>query len=233
MIYKEDKGRILQDTDDIKEIVRHVNDMFSEYWIKTISYGIYRLEKMQSKKIRIPRSLHQILRYAQAINDYFDKRTGLFEKISEDVLHEAVNWEKEGGYCIHMSILVKTLLDVMDPKESKKLKYYQGFATLITENVLASMLFGNKQLGIHSWLCYENGVIDVTSNQHQHSIRLPDNQYGMIIGEMPTTYVLQGFKENEKVIGKYQEMFAEKMNLESKEKWIAFHVKAFNEFLRS
>lgn len=210
-----------------KEIVERMSVFFEERWCKNQSYGLHRLKEMKSQPLKsLSPVLHCILRYVKELSSLTDNNYST-DKVSLTLQEEVSYWERQNGYCIYISVLIKVLFSKLNEKDADKLVYYQGFSDIQTDNPFAKMIFGERQIGLHAWLTYENRVIDATASQHSHSILFDFGKLPMVIGTFPKTYRLAGFKENDETITEYTQRFAAQVN-KSEEEWLESHLIALD-----
>ena len=217
------KGEITE-----KEAVESIKNLFKDFWKVDVSYGLHRLKELKSDVVGLPIAVNKILDFVSKLNNTVDHNLQIdTHNVDKRIFNQTKHYDSEGGYCIYMSVLTKTLVDLIAPKEAENFNYYQGYYVIDSENPFATMIYGKTQVGIHAWLTYKNKVLDTTASQHRHSITLPDNKYNMIIGEMPKSYKLKGFKETPKLVNEYKSMFAEQLNMSVSE-WEQLLLDAYN-----
>lgn len=213
-----------------KVIVTAIQSVIDKNWIRNVPYGLHRLKDMKKDALHMPFTLSPLLSYIFELEQplYF-KETTLPKHLEEEVSY----WEKEHGYCVYISILFYTLMEKLEPKKVKSIAYYQGFSDIETSNPMARMIFGARQVGFHSWLTYDNKVLDLTAHQYVHSVKFDfDNPYNFLMGNLPEGFRLAGFKETAQTINQYQEMFANQAQL-SVEEWIQRHLDGYKAFINS
>lgn len=206
----------------IQQKITHVMDTVKNKWFHSYPYTESNAIEFTAKS---PSSLEDsefFRMHAFYINLLFLSLTESNSLIeNKDALEEVAYWDSKGGLCIYLSILLYALLLEDKVTNRHDLRYIQGFTFYQSTNPLWKMLsLETSMLNFHSWLSYKNSVLDFSIGQEQGFIQLGHRSY--IIGDIPESITMVGWKESQDIVEKYVKLFADKQGV-SKNQWILKH----------
>lgn len=217
-----------------KEVIKLVNDMFKQHWYRDYSYIKQRPKEMQSSKIPQQIKTKHFVDLFYYLNYLVDTTTHgfTFQHIENDqVRKEVQHWEREGGYCIYMSILFYGLVTKLGWLDKAEIAYYQGYYDFKGNQALAAFIPAfERQIGVHAWLCINNSVIDLTANQNANTFDGQISKMDIILGEYNKGYKLVGYKETDTTIAWYMQQFSGFVGM-TVEEWLDFHCQQALEFI--
>lgn len=205
--------------------IDHVQETISTNWLQSYHYDKENAMKFQTTSI-------PPVKETELFRIYLSYMTLLFEELIErqskfitnpTIKEELSHWDKEGGLCIYMSVLLYGLLKKDDVLASEDLKLVQGYNSYRSNNPLFEALFGcnhTQLLNFHVWLSYRGAVIDISVAQERVSYQFGDTPY--ILGEIPDGFEMVGFLEDEETIKKYMEKFSSRIGM-SVDEWLLHH----------
>lgn len=149
-------------------------------------------------------------------------------KFPQGLIKEAWHWESEGAMCIHISVILYSLLIEEKVFTPNSLQYVQGYYyhETRTDSPIALML-GKEHIGLHAWLLTRGSVIDITIGQENRVFDFGD--FDFVLGEVHEGLLLKGINEPKKIVDNYVKDFAKNLGI-SKEEWIQRQVSYFNTY---
>ncbi|MEK5183295.1 hypothetical protein [Paenibacillus sp. FSL P4-0288] len=214
-----------------EDILKHTIRGFKEKWNVGYEYAPENLVTFVGSKILVEQQ-HEIiifLYYIQYLYKYADDPDEA-RYLDANTKNELLRYQKDGGLCIHLSIVLYFLLLKYSTIKKSNLAYCQGFYRIrfIEADDIINHL-SNEKSGLHAWLELDNAIIDISINQ------ISVNQVP-ILGVIPENVELKGFRETHECAKVYAKQMANYLGLKRK-KWIANHEKnakrVWVEFLRT
>ncbi|MGD6955481.1 hypothetical protein ACQCWI_28245 [Bacillus thuringiensis] len=154
-----------------------------------------------------------------------------FLKKEDTAWKEVLKHNKNGGLCIYASVLLYYLL--LESKEISKnrLSFMQGYYHHeFPDQHLLKNMYQNGAFGLHSYILFEEYVIDTTIHQVAFNFYPGEHKEFNFIGETTGGINLYGFKETNKTVHKYAKKFARDSNMIIEE-WIEYHQSKMNEYI--
>lgn len=219
-----EKDMVISKNPSQKELSSKLNIMFKDNWKRGYSYVKSKPQLMRSKSVpdvMRQQLFAQYIAYMQTIAHSVINYD--FSELSPKVVEEVCHWEGEGGYCIHLSVLLYGLTTKYNVFSKEDISYFQGLYDFPLRKDMPSFLpLASRQIGLHAWLTVQGSVIDVTANQNMKFFDFGFTDISLILGEYHNDYKLLGYKETEETIDWYFELFSSHMGM-TVDEWIEFH----------
>ncbi|WAT23628.1 hypothetical protein O0R52_21770 (plasmid) [Bacillus halotolerans] len=216
----------LDKNSSIKQIAAAMYDHLDQWGWKS-SYTYKRKEPKQFKAKALPEKMTTTLRFNQYmyyITCMFLDQGGNFDLTKREF--KRYNNDK-GLACVYYSVLFYLLIKEEDSEtqvlNNKKIKYVQGFyrhkLKADIPDLIAPLLGGETQLGIHAFVTIDEAVFDFTISQQAHAF---DLEQSYVAGNIPDGFEYFGYEESITVVNDYWEMFAKEAGMHPKE-WLLQH----------
>jgi hypothetical protein len=208
---------------NLEDLKNHSHKMFKGRW-KTAFTPSMELKEFNSGEIEEEFRIHPAFakNVPYTLGAFSEVATNI--RVDENLPHDEVNkWDRKGGLCIYLSVLLYWLLRENGIPE-KDVKLCQGFYKHNLRKDFPEMLiggpFGRIQTGIHSWITYQGNIIDVTIGQQESVFDFEGSPY--VMGEIPEGLHYYGWEEPEQIAKDYARMIARE-NGQNFFKWIEEH----------
>lgn len=218
--------------------VKNISSVFKKEWLTSYDYKKQKPIHYQSQQA--PEHLFN----AQTIKPilYLTKLThaALYEdhnlvspflKKEDTAWKEVLKYNENGGLCIYASVLLYYLLLESNEISKNKLSFMQGYYHHeFPDQHLLKNTYQNGAFGLHSYILFEDYVIDTTIHQVAFNFYPGEHKEFNFIGETTGGINLYGFKETNKTVHKYAKKIARNSNMTTEE-WIEYHQSKMNEYI--
>lgn len=218
--------------------VKNISSVFKKEWLTSYDYKKQKPIHYQSQQA--PEHLFN----AQTIKPilYLTKLThaALYEdhnlvspflKKEDTAWKEVLKYNENGGLCIYASVLLYYLLLESNEISKNKLSFMQGYYHHeFPDQHLLKNTYQNGAFGLHSYILFEDYVIDTTIHQVAFNFYPGEHKEFNFIGETTGGINLYGFKETNKTVHKYAKKIARDSNM-TIEEWIEYHQSKMNEYI--
>lgn len=206
-----------------EKIEMHTARRYKDKWITSYDYETTESKEYKSKEIpEIKTQNKDFIMCSLYAQDLAEKMTyWKFEEMDEIGRAEITRWEKDGGYCIYLSVLYLSLLYETGVFSFDEMKLVQGYYRHPMHGMLANFIEQPpEQIGLHTWMHAGGAVIDFSIIQEECCFDFPGDPY--IMGEIPEKMQLIGWEEGKDTIKKYARQIAKESNMTYYE-WINYH----------
>lgn len=146
------------------------------------------------------------------------------------IARETAKADQDGELCVYCSVVLYSLLKFFCNICDTHLKFIQGwYQHELRKDFPMFIPTNNSQQGLHSFLCVDGAILDMTIGQEAYFFDFKDEpEY--IVGAVPEGMNLWGHEELESTVMKYIRKYASYANLEPG-KWIIAHREASIAFM--
>lgn len=225
MSYNIEEELIMKEKED--NVEEKVLTFFEEKWKTTFRDNHKTLKKFKGSKYDSSYLLKQPLVYhfTMYIRDiyYYITHVNTIGEIPKHVKNEIAEYERKGGQCIYLSVLLYNMLHRKGIGNGS-LKYCQGYYShRCREDNPLGRLLGEYHMGLHAWVELNHSVIDISIKQEDTFFDFKDEEF--IFGEVPEGLRFIGYEETHIVAKEYARDIAKFSEMNYFE-WIDSHIQA-------